>query len=73
MMKIEKTLRLNLSCYCCGGVDFELKEMAFNEVEDMYFLHSEDNPILKCSSCQLEDRLLNLVPRCFMHEKLINK
>lgn len=72
-MKIEKTIRLNLSCYCCGSIDFEAKEMKWNEIEGMCFLYSEDNPMVKCLSCGLEDNVQNLVPRGFLHEELINK
>lgn len=75
---MKKTMRLNLSCYCCGSVDFENKPLRWNEVEDMFFLdcaENEDNKILlKCSKCGLEDYLFNLIPRGVSHEEwmLIN-
>lgn len=71
-MKIIKSIRLNFSRYCCGSIDFENKEMEWNNVEDMYFLHYEDNPKVKCLNCGLEDYLQNLVPRGFIHEELVN-
>lgn len=69
-MRIAKSMRLNLSCYCCGGIDFEVKKLPWNEVENMFFVQDKDNPVLKCSKCGLEDYLRNLVPRGFLHEEL---
>lgn len=70
-MKIQKTLRLNLSCYCCGGIDFENTPREWNEIEDMYFLNLDDDIQVKCVKCGLEDYLFNLVPRGFTHEELV--
>lgn len=70
-MKLEKTVQLKLSCYCCGGIDFENKPMKWNEIEDMYFLDIEDNILVKCTKCGLEDYIFNLVPRGFINEELI--
>ena len=70
-MKILKSIRLNLSCYCCGSIDFEVKEMKWHEIEGMSFLYNEDKQMVKCSKCGLEDYLSNLVPRGFLHEELI--
>lgn len=70
-MKLVKTLQLKLSCYCCGGVDFENKPMEWNEIEDMYFLDREENKQVKCTKCGLEDYIFNLVPRGFTNEQLI--
>ena len=71
-MKILKSIRLNLSCYCCGSIDFEVKEMEWYEIEEMSFLYNEDKQMVKCLKCGLEDYLLNLVPRGFLHEELNN-
>lgn len=69
---VLKSIRLNLSCYCCGGIDFENKEIKWNEVEDMYFLYTDDNIKVKCLKCGLEDYLFNLVPRGFLHQELVS-
>lgn len=71
-MKVKKSIRLKLSCYCCGGIDFENTERNWNEVEGMYFLDLEDKEKVKCLTCGLEDYLHNLVPRGFAHEELVD-
>ena len=70
-MKISEILRLNLSCYCCGGIDFKNTPREWNEVESMYFLNAEDDQQVKCIKCGLESYILNLVPRGFVHEDLV--
>lgn len=69
-MKIIRSVRLNLSCYCCGGIDFENIEMNWENVEDMYFLH-DAKQLVKCKKCGLEDHLHNLIPRGFLHEEVV--
>lgn len=71
-MSIFKSVRISLSCYRCGSIDFEAKEMPWNEVEGMFFASYENNLSFKCAKCGLEDNLQNLVPRGFLHKELID-
>lgn len=71
-MDLVKNIRINLSCYRCGSIDFEAKEMHWKEIEGMFFVDYEDNPVFKCSKCGLEDNLQNLMPRGFLHKELID-
>lgn len=60
-MKVLKSIRFELSCYCCGGTYFENKEINCNKVEDMYFLHTEnDDTEVKCLKC-VDWRIIYLI------------
>lgn len=68
-MKIEKSMELKLSCYKCGGVNFENYPYPYYIIESMHFLQDE-NIKVKCIKCGLEDYIHNLVPRGIYHEEL---
>lgn len=58
-------MKLILSCYCCGGVDFGGISVDSTNIEgDEYLLH-DDVPSAKvvCKKCKLEDYVGNLVIR----------
>jgi len=67
-MEFKSSIQFKLSCYCCGGVDFENIERRWNKIEGMYFLDFEDKEKVKCLSCGLVDYLHNLVPRGFVNK-----
>ncbi len=68
-MKLVKNIRIYLTCYCCGDINFEYKSMECREIEGMYFLEN-NKQLVRCRQCGLEDYLYNLVPRAILHEEV---
>ena len=56
-------MQLNLSCYCCGGIDFKhILVSELKKVEEEYYLPTDkiNRTKVKCVKCGLEDYIPNL-------------
>lgn len=60
-------MELKLSCYRCGGFEFEQRVMEVTEIEGKEYLHKENElkDVVECKNCGLTDYIANLVVRMF--------
>lgn len=69
----KKVMKFELRCVCCGGSDFEPRELPLETVDQQdYMFHddteSADNQVV-CKYCGLEDYIANLTVGVYCTEK----